>query len=135
MRRGTNSARMAALVFVVAAFLASTCPVMCAAHICPDPSHQASSSACENPAHHSHRQGQQPNHSDCSHQAPNVFLGASGNVFTFSLDTSDYVHIPLPATSSGVNFVLSTRGDKASESAPPLRSGIAIYQKNSDLRI
>ena len=142
MRKKDNSARIAALVFVVAAFFASTCPGMCAARICPSDVHQSSGHACEqNPAHHSHRPAQQsgrqrPDRSDCvGHLNPNLFLGTSGDFSVGSFTATSYLHVPVATPYAGVNFVLGTRGADTSEFAPPFRSRIAIYQKNSDLRI
>jgi hypothetical protein len=142
MRKKANSARLAALVFVVAAFFASTCPGMCAARACSSDAHQASGHECEqNPAHHSHqpahRSGQQqPDRSDCvGHLNPNLFLGTSGDLSVGSFAATSYAHIPVATPNAAVNFVLGTRGADASEFAPPFRSRVAIYQKNSDLRI
>jgi hypothetical protein len=118
-----------------------TCPVMCAARFCPADTHQASGHACEqNPAHHSHspggQSGQQPDRSDCAgHLNPSVFVGTFDDLAATSLNTVGYLWVPVPSPHAGVNFVLGTRGADGSEFAPPFRSRIAIYQKNSDLRI
>jgi hypothetical protein len=141
MRKKVNSARIAALVLVVAAFFASTCPGMCAARACSSDAHQASGHECEqNPAHHSHapvhQSGQQPDRSDCvGHLNPNVFVGTAGDISADSLNTIDNLHVPVAYPNAGMHFVSSTRGADASEFAPPFRSRIALYQKNSDLRI
>jgi hypothetical protein len=138
MRRRANWARFAALIFVLAAFFAATCPVMCAAQVCPSDVHQASGHACEqNSSHHSNGPAHQhPDRSECAgHLNPNVFLGTSGALAASSLNVVDYLQVPVVASSAGANFVLGTRGADASEFAPPFRPGVAIYQKNSDLRI
>jgi hypothetical protein len=141
-KKANSAARLAALVFVVAAFFAASCPVMCAARVCPSDVHQASGHVCEqNPAHHpnqpAHQSGQQqPDRSDCvGHLNPNVFVGTFGDLAATSLDTVGYLRVPVASPNAGVNFVLGTRGADAFECSPPLRSRIAIYQKNSDLRI
>jgi hypothetical protein len=64
-----------------------------------------------------------------------VFLGTPGALSASSLHTVGYLQVPVVAPNAGVNFVLGTRGVDASEFAPPFRSRVAIYQKNSNLRI
>jgi hypothetical protein len=138
MKTRATWARMVVAIFTMAMFYASVCSASCAVGVCPDKVQQTTSHDCDQmPAHHSDqsRHGS-PDNPDCSqHQHPGVLVAKTGNFSQFQLTALHSLHVSAAASSPLVGLPAIFSQSAASEHAPPIVSGVPVYEQISVLRI